>query len=40
MIGPFLFRCAVLDVFVPVVVELLFSVDLLVFVGEFKKVIR
>ena len=36
----FLFRCAVLDVFVPVVVELLFSVDLLVFVGEFKKVIR
>ena len=36
----FLFRCAVLDVFVPVVVELLFSVDLLVFVGEFEEVVR
>lgn len=36
----FLFRCAVLDVVVPVIVELLYSVDLLVFVGEFEEVVR
>lgn len=36
----FLFRCAVLDVLVSVIVELLYSVDLLVFVGEFEEVVR
>ena len=35
----FLFRCSVLDVLVPVIVELLYSVDLLVFVGEFEEVV-
>ena len=36
----FLLCRAVLDVLVPVVVELLYSVDLLVFVGEFEEVVR
>ena len=36
----FLLCCAVLDVLVPVIVELLYSVDLLVFVGEFEEVVR
>ncbi|MHC9555426.1 hypothetical protein ACQX19_05955 [Corynebacterium diphtheriae] len=36
----FLLCRAVLDVLVPVIVELLYSVDLLVFVGKFEEVVR
>ena len=36
----FLLRCAVFDVFVPVVFELLDAMNFLVFVGELQEVVR